>query len=72
MNKYLDNKQLVMRVGDVQNEIFLNMTKDELTITFNDQELTLSRDYYLILGAFISKFNEKDFPEIKYVEENIN
>lgn len=29
------------------------------------EEIEIPRDYYLILGAFISKFNKDDFPELQ-------
>lgn len=54
-----------MCVGDEKNEIYIEMSNDYIYIKFNDEEIEIPRDYYLILGAFISKFNKDDFPEIQ-------
>ena len=54
-----------MRVGDEKNEIYMEMDNDYIYIKFNDEEMEIPRDYYLILGAFISKFNKDDFPGLQ-------
>ena len=63
--KYKVNKLLTMRVGDEKNEIYMQMDNDYIYIKFNDEEIEIPRDYYLILGAFISKFNKDDFPGLQ-------
>ena len=63
--KYKVNKLLTMRVGDEKNEIYMEMDNDYIYIKFNDEEMEIPRDYYLILGAFISKFNKDDFPGLQ-------
>ena len=63
--KYKVNKLLTMRVGDEKNEIYMEMDNDYIYIKFNDEEIEIPRDYYLILGAFISKFNKEDFPGLQ-------
>ena len=63
--KYKVNKLLTMRVGDENNEIYMEMDNDYIYIKFNDEEIEIPRDYYLILGAFISKFNKDDFPGLQ-------
>ena len=63
--KYKVNKLLTMRVGDEKNEIYMEMDNDYIYIKFNDEEIEIPRDYYLILGAFISKFNKDDFPGLQ-------
>ena len=63
--KYKLNKLLTMRVGDEKNEIYMQMDNDYIYIKFNDEEIEIPRDYYLILGAFISKFNKDDFPGLQ-------
>ena len=63
--KYKLNKLLTMRVGDEKNEIYMEMDNDYIYIKFNDEEIEIPRDYYLILGAFISKFNKDDFPGLQ-------
>ena len=63
--KYKANKLLTMRVGDEKNEIYMEMDNDYIYIKFNDEEIEIPRDYYLILGAFISKFNKDDFPGLQ-------
>ena len=64
-DKYKVNKLLTMRVGDEKNEIYMEMDNDYIYIKFNDEEIEIPRDYYLILGAFISKFNKDDFPGLQ-------
>ena len=63
--KYKIDKLLAKRVGDEKDEIYIEMSNDYIYIKFNDEEIEIPRDYYLILGAFISKFNKDDFPEIQ-------
>ena len=63
--KYKVNKLLTMRVGDEKNEIYMEMDNDYIYIKFNDEEIEIPRDYYLILGVFISKFNKDDFPGLQ-------
>ena len=63
--KYKVNKLLTMCVGDENNEIYMEMDNDYIYIKFNDEEIEIPRDYYLILGAFISKFNKDDFPGLQ-------
>ena len=63
--KYKVNKLLTMCVGDAKNEIYMEMDNDYIYIKFNDEEIEIPRDYYLILGAFISKFNKDDFPGLQ-------
>ena len=63
--KYKVNNLLTMRVGDEKNEIYMEMDNDYIYIKFNDEEIEIPRDYYLILGAFISKFNKDDFPGLQ-------
>ena len=63
--KYKVNKLLTMRVGDEKNEIYMEMDNDYIYIKFNDEKIEIPRDYYLILGAFISKFNKDDFPGLQ-------
>ena len=63
--KYKVNKLLTVRVGDEKNEIYMEMDNDYIYIKFNDEEIEIPRDYYLILGAFISKFNKDDFPGLQ-------
>ena len=63
--KYKVNKLLTMRVGDENNEIYMEMDNDYIYIKFNDKDIEIPRDYYLILGTFISKFNKDDFPELQ-------
>ena len=63
--KYKVNKLLAMCVGDEKNEIYMEMDNDYIYIKFNDEEIEIPRDYYLILGAFISKFNKDDFPGLQ-------
>ena len=63
--KYKVNKLLTMCVGDEKNEIYMEMDNDYIYIKFNDKEIEIPRDYYLILGAFISKFNKDDFPGLQ-------
>ena len=63
--KYKVNKLLTMRVGDEKNEIYMEMDNDYIYIKFNDEEIEIPREYYLILGAFISKFNKDDFPGLQ-------
>ena len=63
--KYKVNKLLTMRVGDEKNEIYMEMDNDYIYIKFNDEEIEIPRYYYLILGAFISKFNKDDFPGLQ-------
>lgn len=63
--KYKVDKLLVMCIGDEKEEIYIEMSNDYIYIKFNDEEIETPRDYYLILGAFISKFNKDDFPELQ-------
>ena len=63
--KYKVDKLLTMFVGDEKEEIYIEMSNDYIYIKFNDEEIEIPRDYYLILGAFISKFNKDDFPELQ-------
>ena len=63
--KYKVNKLLTMRVGDEKNEIYMEMDNDYIYIKFNDKDIEIPRYYYLILGAFISKFNKDDFPGLQ-------
>ena len=63
--KYKIDKLLVMCIGDEKDEIYIEMSNDSIYIKFNDEEIEIPRDYYLILGAFISKFNKDDFPELQ-------
>ena len=56
--KYKVDKLLAMCVGDEKNEIYIEMSNDYIYIKFNDKEMEIPRYYYLILGAFISKFNK--------------
>lgn len=63
--KYKVDKLLVMCIGDEKEEIYIEMSNDYIYIKFNDEEIEIPRDYYLILGAFISKFNKNDFPELQ-------